>query len=339
MDKNNKENKTTMPDDEGDTMAESGTDREKALYTPLLTKVYDNSKEQLENAIAEQLLGPHRALNRQAAMQRLVREKGRRELPDTVDAIGRYLQTYQRVPREGSTEEPGISVYLANKGGVKTIHGANKDAFPSAKGAGLTKIFGERQKWSGLTQVENVLYSTISLRSVRGQTKIAPATVAEAGPKLWDVANDITMIKDGQGVWRGWVATIFKVGTFDQKTRQRTGSLPILDNHGAAHLSVGLTDEIDRKTGRAPVGKKALYVEITSEAQLRTFLGNYFSEETLMGDNAAQELADALTGQPVIVFGSGRTPQAENQRRPVTEPRIKMYGGNGTISPWVPEQD
>jgi hypothetical protein len=324
-------------DEEPEGESEAASSIEQPLYDPLLTKVYGGNKDQLENDVAALQEGPHRALNRVSALRKLVREKGRKELPGTVEVAGYFLQTYQRQPRDNSPEnEPGLSVYLGTKQGVRTIHGANKEAFPSAKAVGLTgKVFGEKQKWSGLKQIENVIYETVSLRAEKGHSKIAPAQTTDVGGKLWEMAKDITMIKDGQGVWRGWVATIFPVGIFENG--KRVDTRPILDNNGAAHLSVGLTDEIDRKTGRAPVGKKPLYVEITSEPQLKTFLGSYFDETSLMSDKATQELSDALIGQAVVVFGSGRTPQAQNVKRPVKEPRIRMYGGNGTISPWNPE--
>jgi hypothetical protein len=322
-------------DDESDTQAAN----EQPLYNPLLTKVYGNNKELLENDISAHMEGPQRALNRVSALRKLVREKGRKELPGEVSVSGYFFQTYQRKPTE-SNDVPGMSVYLGTKNGVKTIHADAKEHLPKPSEHKLTaKVFGERQKWTGLTQIENVIYGSTSLKAVPKKTSFEPATDADIGQKLWDMSKDITAIRDGQDAYRSYVAAIFQVGKFENG--QLVGQEPILDSGGAAHLRVGLTDELDRKTGR-PAGRAKTFVEITSEGQLRTFLGEYFDDTFLMTDNATKELSDSLLGTPVIVFGSGTTPNNERlsrvQKERMKQSRINIYGGRGVIAPWDPSQ-
>jgi hypothetical protein len=312
---------------------------EAPMYNPLLTKVYNGDREQLENDISEKLEGPNRSLNRKSALTKLVREKGRRELPNEVSIAGYFLQRYQRKPTD-SNDTPGMSVYVATKQGIRTIHAESPEHLPSPKEHGLTaKVFGEKQKWTNLTQVENVIYGSISLRSNKGKTSFSPATDADIGQHLWDMCKEITVIRDGQDAWRAYVAAIFPVGRFENG--QLSGNEPILDSNGLAHLRVGLTDQLDRKTGR-PQGRAKTFVEITSEAQLKTFLGPYFDDTFLMSENATKELADTLQGQPIIVFGSGTTPNNERltrvQKERMKASRINIYGGRGTIAPWNPAQ-
>lgn len=326
-----------MANEEGE---ESGSAPGDPLYNPLLTKVFGGNKEALENEIAAKMEGANKSLNRTSAMRKIVREKGRRELEGTVTRSGYYLQNYPRKPTE-SNDTPGISVYLATKQGIATIHADSKEALPNPKASGLTgKIFGEKQKWSGLTEVENIIYGTKSLRSGKGKVTLAPATHADIGQKLWEMSHDITTIKDGQDIWRGYVAAIFPVGIFENG--KAVGNHPILGSGGEAALRVGLTDSIDRKTGR-PEGRAKTFVQITSEGQLKTLLGEYFEESFLLQDNAAKELADSLLGQPVVVFGSGTTPQSDRltktQRERMREPKIGVWGGRGVIAPWIPDAE
>jgi hypothetical protein len=301
------------------------------IRTALLEKVYGGNKEQLENDIQAKK-DEQGAINDVSALRKLVSEKGRREVGST-SVAGYYLQRYELKPREGSTES-AMSVYLATKQGVRTIHGRNKADMPNIREYKGKLVFGDRQTWSDLSEVENVLTGTRMLYVNKGKTRLAQATQEEIGPDLWNMSADITKITDGQHTWRAYIGAIFPVGIFENQ--QAVGNKPILENNGLANLRVGLTDSVDPKTLRP--GQTKTFVQITQVDQLHTFLGEYYDEAMLMGEpkEVARELRDALNGYSVIVFGSGKTPQSPNQQknRRVKEPKIGIWGGRGTIAPW-----
>lgn len=335
----------TNNDENEQTTNETPVIAERRMRENLLSKVYGNDKEQLENDIAEKRQAG--SLNDMSALRKLVREKGRRVLPDTVDVAGRFLQSYERQDdKQGNAR--GWSIYLAAKNGVTTIHCEDPRVDlpkPAEKGVSM-KQFGNPQKWTGLQQVENVLYGTISLSVTRGKTSFAPATDADIGARFWrDIASPLVRqdgslnISDGQGVWRAYIAAIFAVGKFENG--KNIGNEPILDTGGRANLRIGLIDTIDNRTGR--VGQAKTFVQLTSIGQLQSFLGNYYDENFLLSDDAVREMQQSFTGQSVLVFGSGRTPNSPTltatQRKYMREPKINLYGGHGVVAPWVPEAD
>ncbi|MHB8153908.1 MAG: hypothetical protein ACYDG3_12755 [Bacillati bacterium] len=335
----------TNNDENEQTTNESPIIAERRMYDALLSKVYGGDKEQLQNDIAEKRQAG--ALNDLSALRKLTRDKGRRVLPETVDLSGWFLQSYERQEdRQGNAR--GWSIYLATKNGIVTIHCGDPRVDlpkPSEKGISM-KRFGNQQKWTGLQQVENVLYGTTSLSVVKGKTSFAPATDADLGGRLWkDVAAPLLRqdgalnITDGQSLWRAYIAAIFAVGKFENG--KNVGNEPLIDTGGRANLRIGLIDSVDNRTGR--VAQAKTFVQLTSIEQLRTLLGSYYDENFLLSDQAVTEMQQSFTGQPVLVFGSGRTPNSPTltatQRKYMKEPKIQMFGGHGVVAPWVPEKD
>jgi hypothetical protein len=302
-----------------------------AIRGPLLQKVFGGNKEKLDNAIAEKEQAG--ALNEVSALRKIASELGRREIGEA-EVFGYMLQSYQLQPNE-RTGEVSISVYLASKSGVRTLHARSKDHLPDPKKySGKIKAFGDKQHWSGLTEFENVIYNTRSLYVAKDKTRLSQATQAEVGADLWDMSTDLAKITDGQHTWRAYIGAIFPVGVFENNVP--VGNKPILENNGNANLRVGLTDTVDMKTMRP--GQTKTFVQITSESQLRTFLGEYYDDTMLMGEpkDVARELRDAMNGFSVVVFGSGKTPQSPNvvKKFKVKEPKINIFGGRGVIAPW-----
>lgn len=317
---------------------------ERRMREALLSKVYENNKERLENDIAVKRQGG--ALNDLSALRKLSREKGRRELPEPVDVVGRFLQSYERQD-DRSGKDRGWSIYLSTRNGVVTIHCADpRSDLPSPTERGISmRKFGNPQKWTGLTQIENVLYGTTSLSVKKGKTSFIPAKPEELGGRFWDVCMPLAKqdgslnITDGQGTWRAYISVIFPVGVFENG--KNIGNLPIIDSGGRANLRIGLTDGLEQRSGRTNQTKT--FVQLTTIKQVETLLGSYYDEGFLLSDQAIPELQASFTGQPVIVFGSGRTPNSPTltatQRKYMKEPKIQMFGGHGVVAPWIPEND
>lgn len=309
---------------------------EKPIYDALLGKVFEGDKEALDAEI-QKVQDETGSINRASALRKLFRERGRREVQSNVTVAGYFLQQYQL--RAGEDGESRYSVYLATPKGIQTIHIQDPKAdLPSVKESGLTmKTFGERQKWTGLTEVENILYGNRSLHARRGQTKFAPASDTEITKKLGELSRPITQIEDGQFLWHAYISVIFPVGEFEGG--ELKGNKPILGTGGEAHARIGLTDEVDRKTGNP--GNARTFVEITSEYQLRSLLGEYWDDGLLLSDDAFTELRDALKSTPVLVFGSGITPSNPRLnaqvRQRMKSPKIQLTNGRGLIVPydWV----
>jgi hypothetical protein len=330
-----------MPEIDVETQLENLSPHDKPRYEALMSKVFENKKEKIVDAISQKIEAG--ALNVTSALAKLMREYGRKEMTDTIDISGYFLTRYQLQPREQATE--GVrqfSVYLATKRGVATIHADSREDLPSPKAAGLTaKVFGEKQKWTGLKQYQNILSGNISYGSAKSITGIEPATAEEIGPKLWEICNPITKIEDGQGIWKAYVGVVGAVGIFSQQGQKEPDDYKqILENNGVANLRVGLAPSIDRKTGRVEGGRdKTSWITMASEAQLRTFLREYFNDTFLIGDpeDIARELTEALQGQPVVVFGQGQTPNSprltKEQRNRMKGPKIQIWQ-YGVISPW-----
>jgi len=308
---------------------------DKPIYDALLTKVYGGKKDDLEDAIS-QIQQETRAINRRSAIRKLFRDKGNREVDPNATVSGYFLQQYQLAP--GEDNESRYSVYLATPKGIKTIHINDPRAdLPSVKESGLTmKIFGEPQTWTGLVEYENILYGTRSLRAKRGVTKFSPPPDGAITKKLPELSKPITQITDAQDLWHAYISVIFPIGEFEEGETQPTRNKEILPGGGAANARIGLTDEIDKKTGNP--GTTRTFVNITSEAQLRALLGEYWDDTLLMSDNAFSELRDALRSQSVLVFGSGITPNnprlTPQQRERMKSPKIQLTFGRGLIVPY-----
>jgi hypothetical protein len=306
---------------------------EKPIYNALLSKVFQGNTEALDAEI-QRVQDETGSINRASALRKLFREKGRRELSSNASVVGYFLQQYQR--QAGEDGESRYSVYLATLRGITTIHiNDPRTDLPSVRESGLTmKTFGERQKWTGLSEVENILYGTTSLYAKKGVTKFEPASEDSIPKKLGDLSRPITEIEDGQFLWHAYISVIFPVGEFEGG--ELKGNKPILGTGGEAHARVGLTDEVDRKTGNP--GNARTFVEITSEYQLRTLLGEYWDDGLLLSDDAFTELRDALKSTPVLVFGSGVTPNNPRLnvqvRQRMKSPKIQLTNGRGLIVPY-----
>ena len=308
---------------------------EKPIYDALLAKVYNGKKEELEDAIAH-VQEETRSINRRSAIRKLFRDKGNREIDSNASVSGYFLQQYQLAP--GQDGESRYSVYLATPKGIRTVHIDDPRVdLPSVKESGLTmKVFGEPQTWTGLVEFENVLYGTKSLRVKKGATKFSTPDEGVISRSLQDLSKPVTQITDAQDLWHAYISVVFPVGEWEEGETQPSGNKNILPGGGAANARIGLTDEIDRKTGNP--GATRTFVQITSEAQLRVLLGEYWDDTLLMSDNAFTELRDALRSQSVLVFGSGLTPNnprlTQQQRERMKAPKIQLTFGRGLIVPY-----
>ena len=301
----------------------------KALEDALLSKVYNGSKEQLERDLAPKI---ETANNRLQALRLLASEVSRVENPTEVSVTGYYLQTYQR-SGFGGQDDRGFSSYLANKNGVVTIHFNNKSDLPSPKASGInTSEFGNPQTWSALKQIKNLLSGASYLNVNPGKTKFAPATREDIGASPWELALPLSTIRDELALWHGYVAAIFPVTPF-----QSSEALPILGKGGDANLRVGLSEEpADRKSGRMP--RATHFVDITTETQLRGFLGPIFNETELMSDEGLRGIRQSIVGFPVLIFGRGLTPNNPNLsptfKLRMTKSKIQLTNGLGAIVPF-----
>jgi hypothetical protein len=307
---------------------------ERPLEKALLDKIYKGDKNALEEDI-KNVQEEKGALNRASALRKLLREKGQRETNTNTTVVGYFLQQYRR--RVGEDGESQYSVYIATPKGISTIHISDpRSDLPAVEGSGLTmRTFGEPQKWIGLVERENVLYGTKSLYARKGTTRFEPAKPDELSVKLGELSKPITQIEDGQGLWHAYISVVFPLYEFvDGKP---AGTLPLVGTGGEANMRVGLTDEIDKRTGNP--GNAKLFVNITSEGQLRALLGDYWDDSLLISDTVFSELRDALKSTPVLVFGSGLTPNNPRMsnyqyKSRMKGPKIQLSYGRGLIVPY-----
>jgi hypothetical protein len=315
---------------------------EKRLKGILLTKVYSGNEDQLNADIKEKRMSAG-ATSDLSAIKKLVREKGDRKLDGVASIQGRFLQLYHRRPRQRDSgqesEERGYSTYLMTAEGVQTVHFTDHKNVPDPRTLGLSMSVGEPQLWSNLEQHESVITGAKWLVAPKG-TKLAPVDKAQAGKNLWDMSRPITRITDGLGLWNGHISGVFEVAVFDEEGNRTDELKQILGDGGEANLSVGITDDLDQKTGR--VGKAVANVKIKTVPQLETLLGDSYNESALMSENAVAELRDALNGTPVVVFGSGLTrnnPRLnDTQKAKMKRSTVNLTGGLGLISPYEPSQ-
>lgn len=309
---------------------------ERGLENTLLTKVYNNDKEALETDISNEMEGSDGALNRGAALQRLRRTKGQKELPGQHDADGWFTQIYHRA-NSASGQERGFSAYLAHpQKGIQVIRFESMDDIPQPASSGLKGTFGEAQKWTGLKKVEYVISGYASLRATKGMTKIQKSTPAEIGKDLWSMSPPLSRITDGLGTYQAYINTIGQAVKEWENGRPKTRH-EILGNGSDAHLSIALTDRVDEKTGTP--GDILQNVEIVNINQLQTLLGDLFVEDRLMDEKGLGDIRDSLRSIPVIVFGSGKTPQGDVERDVeekfrVKKPKISIDRGPGLVVPY-----
>jgi hypothetical protein len=310
---------------------------ERGLENTLLTKVYNGNKDQLEADIEAELHSPSgEALNRGAALQRLRRTKGQKELPGEHDANGWFTQIYHRANSQ-SGQERGFSAYLAHpQKGIQVIRFDSMDEIPQPAVSGLKGTFGEAQKWTGLKKVEYVISGYASLRASKGVTKIQKSNTAEIGKDLWNMSPPLTRITDGLGTYQAFINTIGQAVEEWENGRPKK-LYDVLGNGSDAHLSIALTDKVDQKTGTP--GDILQNVEIVNINQLQTLLGDLFLEDRLMDEKGLGDIRDSLRSTPVIVFGSGKTPQGDLEREVVEKfrvkkPKISIDKGPGLVVPY-----
>lgn len=313
-------------------------------YKIVADKIYKGDSSALDQDI-RQMISDGDAQNRLAALRKIMRDKGVVDT-DTRSSVNAYfLQMYRRSPgnRQGasdSEEGRGFSAFLAGPDGIKTVHIDKSEYIPDPTKGGLKMGVGEAQQWTELGSRMNLITGKSWLVATK-DTRIGKSSPEQISQKLWNISKPITQIVDGLGLWQAYIAGIFTIAEFDPETGRRLESIkPILGDGGQTNLSVGLTDKIDKKTGRPD--RIITNVKILTEPQLKTFLGPLYKEDALLEEDAAKELSYALSGNPVIVFGRGLTPNnpqlPEAYRAKMKKPTLSISNGLGVISVY-PDQD
>jgi len=305
---------------------------EDRLKEILLTKVYNNDRTVLDADIAEKR--SQGAGNDLSAVKKLIRDKGKKRVGEGVETTGYFLQLHHRKERQEGVER-GFSAYLAvPAGGINTVHFENSSDIPNPKNQGLAMSFGEIQTWSGLERWESVISQQQWLEAHKGAS-IKVGDTKAVGRSLWQLADPITRIAPKQGLWNGWISGVFALNEFDEDGNKGE-PIPILGDGGVASLAVGVTDKYDQKTGRAD--RSVASVKIKTANQLETLLGETYDPMLLMSDRALPELRDILNGQPVLIFGSGKTPDQKSEfGKRMKRPTVSLAGGVGLMVPYTPD--
>lgn len=169
-----------------------------------------------------------------------------------------------------------------------------------------------------------------------GKTRYTAAKKEDIGKNLWQLAQPLNNdnIFDGLGVWRGYISGFAEVskefGSEDKHAIVGTG--------GEGHLNVIVGEQPSSPEQRQTRG--GLFLELTSEAQIRGLLGSLYNPNELMSEEGLDTLRNTLNNTPVIVFGSGLTPKGLAQRNrgnvkyQMKQSKVKLANGLGMVVPF-----